>query len=246
MLAYLNAENAYADAVLAPLKPLQDKLYEEIVGRIKQDDSSVPYRERGYWYYTRFETGKDYPIHARRKGSDGRRPRRSCSTSTRWPRARTTSGRRLEVSQDNTLLAWAEDDVGRRQYTLRFKDLATGEVLADAITGVVGQPGLGRRQQDPVLRRERPGDPAHRAGEEARARHAGHARRAGLRGAGRQLLHGRRPHPRRQVHLHRRRAARSSDELRCTPAADPGEFTVLAPRAARRRIRRRPPSAAAG
>ena len=54
MLAYLNAENAYVDALMAPHKPLQDKLYEEIVGRIKQDDSSVPYRERGYWYYTRF------------------------------------------------------------------------------------------------------------------------------------------------------------------------------------------------
>ncbi|MGO4781087.1 S9 family peptidase, partial [Lysobacter sp. 2RAB21] len=60
---------AYADAFMKPLKPLEDKLYDEIVGRIKQDDSSVPYRERGYWYYTRFETGQDYPIHARRKGS---------------------------------------------------------------------------------------------------------------------------------------------------------------------------------
>ena len=69
MLAYLQAENAYADAVMAPLKPLQETLYNEIVARIKQDDSSVPYRERGYWYYTRFETGQDYPIHARRKGS---------------------------------------------------------------------------------------------------------------------------------------------------------------------------------
>src|SRR5262245_41364995 len=55
MLAYLNQENAYADALLAPLKPLENKLYEEIVSRIKQDDSSVPYRERGYWYYSRFE-----------------------------------------------------------------------------------------------------------------------------------------------------------------------------------------------
>ena len=55
MLAYLKAENAYADALLAPLKPLQDKLFQEIVGRIKQDDSSVPVRERGYYYYTRFD-----------------------------------------------------------------------------------------------------------------------------------------------------------------------------------------------
>jgi oligopeptidase B len=69
MLAYLAAENAYADAAMAPLQPLQQRLYEEIVGRIQQDDSSVPYRERGYWYYTRFETGQDYPIHARRRDS---------------------------------------------------------------------------------------------------------------------------------------------------------------------------------
>ncbi len=69
MLAYLSAENAYADAVLAPLKPLEDKLYSEIVGRIKQDDSSVPVRERGYYYYTRYEVGGDYPVVARRKGS---------------------------------------------------------------------------------------------------------------------------------------------------------------------------------
>src|SRR5207342_3113496 len=69
MLAYLNAENAYTDAYMARLKPVQEKVYEEIVGRIKQDDSSVPYRERGWWYYSRFETGKDYPIYARRKGT---------------------------------------------------------------------------------------------------------------------------------------------------------------------------------
>src|SRR6478736_2278905 len=68
MLAYLAAENAYADKLLASSKPLQDKLYEEITGRIKQDDASVPYRLRGYWYYSRFETGKDYAIVARRKG----------------------------------------------------------------------------------------------------------------------------------------------------------------------------------
>src|SRR5262245_40050428 len=61
MLAYLNAENAYKDALLAPTRPLQDKLYEEIVGRIKQDDSTPPARQRGHLYYKRFETGKEYP-----------------------------------------------------------------------------------------------------------------------------------------------------------------------------------------
>src|SRR3954464_6712511 len=62
MLAYLKAENAYADTVLAPTKPLQDKLFNEIVSRIKQDDSSAPVRDRGYYYYIRFETGQDYPV----------------------------------------------------------------------------------------------------------------------------------------------------------------------------------------
>ena len=69
MLAYLAAENSYADAVLAKSKPLADKLYGEIVGRIKQDDSSPAQKRRGYWYYSRFETGADYPIIARRKGA---------------------------------------------------------------------------------------------------------------------------------------------------------------------------------
>ena len=69
MLAYLKAENAYADAVLAPTKPLQDKLFKDIVGHIKEDDSSVPVHDRGYWYFTRFETGQDYPVVARKLGT---------------------------------------------------------------------------------------------------------------------------------------------------------------------------------
>ncbi|HEX6398528.1 MAG TPA: hypothetical protein VFZ95_13980, partial [Steroidobacteraceae bacterium] len=69
MLAYVKAENEYADHVLAHIKPLESKLYQEIVGRLKQDDSSVPYPMNGFWYYKRFETGKEYPIYARRKGT---------------------------------------------------------------------------------------------------------------------------------------------------------------------------------
>ena len=68
VLEYLHAENAYADAVMAPLKALKETLYDELVGRIKQDDSSVPYRYKDYWYYTRFEEGREYPIYARRRG----------------------------------------------------------------------------------------------------------------------------------------------------------------------------------
>jgi len=135
MLAYLNAENAYTDALMAPLKPLQEKLYGEIVGRIKQDDASVPYRERGYWYYTRYETGKDYPIHARRKG-DMQAPEEVLLDLNPMAEGKGYfSVGDMDISRDNRLLAWAEDGVGRRQYTLRFKNLETGQLLEDVIEG---------------------------------------------------------------------------------------------------------------
>lgn len=136
MLAYLNAENAYVDAYMAPLKPLQDKLYDEIVARIKQDDSSVPYREREFWYYTRFETGQDYPIHARRPGSMDGAEQVMLDVNAMAKGKDYFSVGDWEVSQDNTLLAWAEDAVGRRQYVIKFKNLATGEAYPDEIKGV--------------------------------------------------------------------------------------------------------------
>ena len=132
MLAYLGAENAYADAVMAPLQPLQETLYEEIVGRIKQDDSSVPYRERGWWYYSRYQTGQDYPIHARRADAGGRydpsTPEQVLLDVNEMAAGKDYfSVGDYEVSPDNAILAWAEDAVGRRQYTIRFRNLATGE-----------------------------------------------------------------------------------------------------------------------
>lgn len=136
MLAYLKAENAYADALMAPLKPLQDAIYKEIVGRIKQDDSSVPYRERGYWYYTRFETGKDYPVHARRKGNMEAAEEVLLDVNALAEGKGYYSVGDYEVTQDNGILAYAEDAVGRRQYVIRFKNLATGELYPDQITGV--------------------------------------------------------------------------------------------------------------
>lgn len=133
MLANLNAENAYVDAVLTPTKPLQEALYNEIVGRIKQDDASVPYRLRGYYYYTRFETGKDYAINARRKGG------MTGSEEILFDQNAMAAGKgffslgEVTVSQDNMIAAYAEDVVGRRQYVIKFKNLKTGEILADAI-----------------------------------------------------------------------------------------------------------------
>lgn len=136
MLAYLNAENAYTDTVMAPLKSLEETLYTEIVGRIKQDDASVPYRERGYWYYTRFEAGKDYPIQARRKGSMEAPEEILLDVNQMAQGKGYFSVGEAEVSQDNRILAWADDAIGRRQYTLRFKNLETGEVYPDTVEGV--------------------------------------------------------------------------------------------------------------
>jgi oligopeptidase B len=124
VLAYLNAENAYADALLASSKPLAGKLYEEIVGRIKQDDASVPYRLRGYWYYSRYETGKDYPIVARRKESMEAEEEILLDENAMAAGHEFFMVGESEVSQDNRLLAWADDTIGRRQYTLRVKEIA--------------------------------------------------------------------------------------------------------------------------
>src|SRR5690606_31702550 len=126
VIAYLEAENAYADAYMARLKPLEDRLYEEIVGRIKQDDSSVPYRQRGWWYYTRFETGQDYPVYARRQGSMDAVEQVLLDVNAMAEGKDYFNVGDWEVSQDNRLLAWAEDDVGRRQYVIRIKDLDSG------------------------------------------------------------------------------------------------------------------------
>ncbi len=153
MLGYLKAENAYADALLAPLKPVQDALYDEIVTRVKQDDASVPYRDRGWWYYSRFEAGKDYPIHARRKDADGIDARSILKANEAGDfhgeavlldvnalaagKDYYAIGGRT-VSQDGRWLVYGDDTNGRRQYTLRIRNLDTGETLADSIPGTAG------------------------------------------------------------------------------------------------------------
>jgi oligopeptidase B len=136
ILAYLKAENDWYAKYLAPHAALSDKVYAEIVGRIKQDDASVPYRERGYWYYTRYEEGKEYPIHARRKGS------------MQAPEQILLDGNAMAaghdffkignaaVSDNGRLLAYVTDTVGRLQWQLRVRDLDTGKDLPEAIQGL--------------------------------------------------------------------------------------------------------------
>ncbi|MEX0900855.1 MAG: S9 family peptidase [Gammaproteobacteria bacterium] len=155
MLAYLNAENAYADAVLAPLEGVRDDLYTELVGRLKQDDATVPYRYKGYWYYTRYEEGREYPIHARREGSMDAPEEVLLDVNALAEGHGYYNVGYFKVSPDQRLLAYFEDTVGRRQYTLRIKDLTTGELMPTEIRGLssslawVGNDKLFYTQNDP-------------------------------------------------------------------------------------------------
>jgi oligopeptidase B len=138
VVAYLEAENAYTDTVMADTKELQDKLYEEIVGRIKQDDQSVPVKVDGYWYYSRYEEGKEYPLYCRKKGSmDAEEEIMLNVPEMAEGFAYYAVGGRA-VSTNNNLLAFGVDTVSRRQYTLRVKDLSTGELLEDRIPETTG------------------------------------------------------------------------------------------------------------
>ena len=133
VVAYLEAENAYTEAVTAHTAALQEELFDEIVARIPQVDESAPYLLDGYWYYRRFEEGEEYPIHARRKGSL-EAPEEVMLDVPEMAEGHSfyaVSG--LQVSPDNRTLAFAVDTVGRRKYTVRFKDLATGEMLPDEL-----------------------------------------------------------------------------------------------------------------
>jgi oligopeptidase B len=136
VLGYIAAENAYKEAMSAHTQALEDKVYEEIVGRIKQDDSTVPYRLRGYWYYTRFETGKEYPIYARKAGTLDAPEQLMLDANPMAEGHGFFHIGATAIAPDNNLLAYGEDTIGRRQYALRFKDLATGETLPDRIDNV--------------------------------------------------------------------------------------------------------------
>ena len=138
ILAHLRAENDYAEAVMEPLDGFRDRLYEEIISRIPQDDSSVPYRRDGWWYYRRVEEGKEYPILCRREGS------LDAPESVYFDANVQAEGQAYyglggaSVSVDGHTLAYAEDLVSRRIYTLRFRNLVTGEEYPEVIEGTTG------------------------------------------------------------------------------------------------------------
>jgi len=136
VLAYLNAENAYADSMMAPTKPLEAKLYQEIVGRMKPSDVTVPYKLGDYWYYTRYETGGEYPIFCR-KGGKADASEEVLLDGNRLGRGHGYFAlRSMRPSSRADFLAFAADTVGRRFYNIGFKNLATGQMLSDVIPNV--------------------------------------------------------------------------------------------------------------
>jgi oligopeptidase B len=139
--AYLEAENAYAETVMAPLDSLREKLYQEMLSHVKQTDVSVPYRDGAWWYLTRTEEGKQYAIHCRRAGN-------SAGPDNSAPEQVILDGNQLaeghaffsvgdtDISRDGRWLAYTTDLTGFRQYTLHIKDLETGETLVEEVERV--------------------------------------------------------------------------------------------------------------
>lgn len=138
VLDYLNSENDYTSSLLKHTEGFQEKLFDEIVGRIKQTDMSVPFKKNGYYYATRYEEGKEYPIYARRPGTmEGTEEIMLNGNELAEGYDYYNIGGR-SVSPDNKYLAFGEDTLSRRIYLLKFKDLETGELLADEIPGTTG------------------------------------------------------------------------------------------------------------
>src|SRR5712671_4443605 len=129
--AYLDAENVYSDAVMKPTEPLQKKLYDEMLSRIKETDIEVPYKEGEYFYYLRTEAGKQYGIRCRKKGSLNAPEEVVLDVNELAKGQKFMSLGAYNVSDDGNLLAYTTDNTGFRQFTLAVKDLRTGKLLAD-------------------------------------------------------------------------------------------------------------------
>lgn len=138
VLDYLNAENDYTKKILAHTEDFQKKLFDEIVGRIKQDDESVPYSDNGYYYITRFEEGKEHPIYSRKKGNL-EAPEEIMLDENELAKPYDyykIAGR--SICPNNQIVAYGEDTISRRIYTIKFKNLVTGEMLPDVIENTTG------------------------------------------------------------------------------------------------------------
>jgi oligopeptidase B len=138
VLDYLNAENAYREQMMSHTDSFQLRLFEEIKGRIKQTDMSVPYKENGYFYITRYEEGKEYPIISRKKDNLEAAEEIMLNVNELADGYSYFNVGGTSVSPDNSILAYGEDTVSRRQYHIRFKNLTDGSMLPDLIPNTTG------------------------------------------------------------------------------------------------------------
>lgn len=159
IIKYLEAENAYTESFMGKHKPFVDNLYNEMLGRIKQTDVSVPYRLGSYWYFNTTAEGKQYPTYLRSKSADGKDAEVLLDQNEMAKGYKYFAVGTFEPSDDGSLLAFSTDVTGYRQYTLQIKDLRTGKVLPDRIERVTSTEWspdgkyLFYVQEDPVSKR---------------------------------------------------------------------------------------------
>ncbi len=139
VINYLIAENDYLKVKTKHTEELQKQIYDEIIGRIKQTDESVPYKDNGYWYYTRYEQGQEYPIYCRKKETLEAPEQILLNVNEMAKGHDYYSIVGLSVSEDNRLLAYSEDSVSRRRYTIYVKDLSSGKLVEAPVPNTEGQ-----------------------------------------------------------------------------------------------------------
>lgn len=143
VIAYLNAENQYLDTVMLPIKPLQEKLFEEMKGRIKEQDESVPVKDGEYFYYVKYVEGGEYPVYCRKKGNVECHPL-DAAEEILLDGNEMGKGKKYfsiggyEITDNDEIIAYGVDTISRRNYTVRFKNLKTGEVYKDQIKNTEG------------------------------------------------------------------------------------------------------------
>src|ERR1035437_2823148 len=138
VIEYLKAENDYSDKMLKHTEALQEKIYTEILGRIKQNDASVPYKDNEYFYYTRHEDAREYPVYCRKKGTTDAPEEILLNVNEMAKGHKFLNVTGLSMSVDNKFLSYGVDTLGRRKYNIFFKNLETGETYKDKIPNTTG------------------------------------------------------------------------------------------------------------
>lgn len=138
VVEYLQAENAYLDTMLSGVKGFREELFTELKARIKEKDESVPYKDNGYWYYRRFDEGKQYPVYCRKKENLNAAEEIIHDANKAAEGKSYYQAAGFVISDNNKLMAIGEDDVSRRLYKLRFKNLETGEYFPETILNTQG------------------------------------------------------------------------------------------------------------